>query len=526
MLRQIKLLARLRLINLFGFNEARHCGEKKKKWRLTAMLALYAFLAILLMGYVALMCYGLVKLGAGSVAPLCLAALCGLVVLMFTVLRAGPMLFDLRDYEMLISLPLKPAAVVVSRFLTMYLSNAALCLGVLLPGMAVCGAMLKPGFLYYPMMLLGALLVPLVPMTIAMLLGMLVYLISARMKRRNIAVLVLSAAAMLAVLALPMLLAGMQPDRLVLSIRGLLDKLRWFYPPAGWFGDAVAEGNIPGYLAFAMGSIAFFGAAAWLVGRKYAAICGALANYHTKRSFRMTAQRSRAVLHALFRREWKRYLASPIYVLNTAVGYVLALILSAAVAFSGVGTLLDELPMPLELAPRIVVFILAFCYTLSPTTTSAISLEGRNWWLLKSLPLGNREILGGKLLMNLALALPCWLVSSVLLLAALKPAGWSGLWLALLPLGYILFSCTLGLRVNLKLPSFNWENESVPVKQGKAVLVSMLTGMAASILPALGMALLPEKFRDILSGALLLLLILAAALLWKGCLKCRLEDIN
>ena len=526
MMRQIKLLTWLKLVNLFGFNEARHSREKKKKAKLVAMLALYAVLTLIMMAYVGLMCFGVVKLWAGSAVPLCLAVLSCLVVLVFTVLRAGPVLFETGDYEMLISLPLRPTAVVVSRFASLYFSNAAMTFAVLLPGMLVCGVMLKPSFSFYPMMLLGGLFLPLVPMTIAMLIGMLVYMVSSRMRRKSFAVLLLSLLAMLVVLVLPMAVARMQPERLILSIRALLDSLRVFYPPAGWFGDAVTLGDWGGYLLFALGSIMFFGIAAGVVGWKFRGICDRLNSQRSQRDFRMTAQRGRGMLRALYGRELKRYFASPIYVLNTGVGYLLVVLLGGAVLFSGAGVILDELPISIDLVPRMVVFILAFCYTLSPSTASAVSMEGRSWWLVKSLPIDTADVMCAKLLVNLTLALPCWLVSTILLLLGIRPVGLAALWLILLPLAYILFSACLGLRMNLKLPMFSWENESQPVKQGKAMGLSMLCGMAASILPAVAMAFLPAAFRDLFSAVLLLALIAGAVLLYRGCIRCKLEKIN
>ncbi len=526
MIRQIRLLSWLKLVNLFGFNEARRSRDRKKKAKLVAMLALYGVLALIMMAYIGLMCYGVVKLWAGSAVPLCLAVLSCLVVLVFTVLRAGPMLYETGDYEMLVSLPVRPTAVVVSRFAVLYFSNAALTFCVLLPGMAVCGVMLKMGFSFYLMMLLGALILPLIPMTIAMLLGMLVYMLSSRVKRKNLAVLVLSLLATLAVLVLPMFVAKMQPDRLILSVRALLDGLRGFYPPAGWFGDAVTAGDWGTYLLFALGSAAFFGIAAGVVGRKFRSICGLLNSHRSRSDFRMTTQHRSGVLHALYRREMKRYLASPIYVLNTGVGYLMAVLLSAAVLFAGVGAILDELPVPLELAPRMLAFILAFCYSLCPTTTSAISLEGKSWWLVKSLPVDAKMVMNSKLLVNLSIALPCWAASTILLLIGLKPSGMAALWLALLPLAYVCFSGCLGLWINLKLPMFNWENESQPVKQGKAVALCMLCSMACAVLPAIALALLPATFRDACSAALLLCLLGCAGLLYRSCVRCNLGKIN
>ena len=137
MIRQIKLLTWLKLVNLLGFNEARSSRDKKQRAKTVAMLALYGIVALILMAYVGLMCWGIAKMGAGSVIPLCLAVVSSLVVLAFTVLRVGPVLFETGDYEMLISLPVRPTAVVVSRFASMYFSNAGMTLAVLLPGMIV-----------------------------------------------------------------------------------------------------------------------------------------------------------------------------------------------------------------------------------------------------------------------------------------------------------------------------------------------------------------------------------------------------
>lgn len=522
MLRQIRLLARLRLINLFGFNEARF-GKDKKKWRLTAMLLLYALLALVMMGYAGLMSYGLVALGAGESVPLCMATVCGVVVLVFTLLRAGATLFDLRDHELLAALPLNAAAVIVSRFLTMYLSNAALTLSVLLPSTAVCGVLLKPSLSYYPMMLLGALFLPLIPMTVAMLAGMLVYFLSARMKRRNLMTVALTLLFTLAALLLPAWLERQEPDVLLPGLRSLLERLRGYYPPAGWFADAVTGASLMRYLAFALGSAAFFGAAAYLVGRKHAAICAALGDRRSSRSYRMNGQRRRTALFALYRRELKRFFASPIYVMNCGIGYLLAILLGVELLFGDVSALSE---LPEELVPRLVVFVLAFVYGLAPSTACSISMEGKQWWITKSLPLPNSLILGSKLLANLTLALPCYFISTALLLIALRPNGLIALWLVLLPLAYILFAAVLGLRINLRLPTLNWESEAVAVKQGKSVFFTMLSGLLSALLPALAIGFAPEMWRDAISTALLALLLLLTALLYRSCMRCRLEEIG
>ena len=54
MLRQIELLTKLQLVNLFGLNEARHAPSRRKKRELAAMAALFALLALIFCAYVGL----------------------------------------------------------------------------------------------------------------------------------------------------------------------------------------------------------------------------------------------------------------------------------------------------------------------------------------------------------------------------------------------------------------------------------------------------------------------------------------
>ena len=160
MLREIKLLLRVQMCNLFGLNEARYGKKGKQRGARIGLMFAMALVTLVLCGYVAGLCYVLCTIGAGKAIPMLLALVCGVVVLMLTMFRAGPVIFDLHSYEQLIALPLHPTSIVISRFLRMYLSNAAMALAVLLPGTVVAGVMLHPGIGYCIMMLLGADAIP------------------------------------------------------------------------------------------------------------------------------------------------------------------------------------------------------------------------------------------------------------------------------------------------------------------------------------------------------------------------------
>ncbi len=529
MFRQIKLLLKVQLVNAFGLNEARHSGDPRKRRTRIALMCVMALAALVLCGYAAAICFALAKYGAGEAVPTLLALVAGVAVLMLTLFRAGPVLFDLHSYEQLIALPLRPTAIVVSRFLRMYASNAALALALFAPGTVAAGAVLRPGFGYWAMMLLGALVVPLIPMALATLLGALVYGISARMRRRNLAMIVLTLLAVLALVAGEMLLASldeMDGAQLLHLIPALLERIGSCYPPAKWFAACVRTGNLAGFLALAAGSLALFALVAGGIGSRFHAICAALSARAAGGGFVLQGQRRRSAFAALWLRELRRYAASPVYVVNTIIGGLMAVLL-------GLGAL-----VALQRAPelrwmvasmglmRFVPFALALLFSISPSTTCAISLEGRQWWQVKCLPVGDRMVLGAKLALHLTLALPCWLVSSALLAAALRPSGLDLLWLLVVPLAYILLAGALGLRMNLAMPSFTWESEAQPVKQSRAVSFTMLAGFLAALLPVGLMQLLPAGFGRFVPAIAALGAVAGAVLLYRGCLRVELKAID
>lgn len=528
MFRQIRLLTALQLRNVFGINEALYSRERRKRLQLAGMACLFALLCLLLCGYVGLVSWGLVRSGAGALMPLLLAAVVSAVILVFTVLRAGPVIFDLNSYERQISMPLHPTAIVVSRFLTMYVFDAALAALVLLPGTAVYGALLRPSPGFYPMMLFGALTLPLIPMTAAMLIGAAIYALSARMRRRNLAVLALSLLAMLALLSGSMFLSmrtEADEAQLLNILSGLFAHLAAIFPPAGWFAQSVLAGDVGAYLLFSLGSAALFALAAILVGKNFASICTLLSARASRRSFSMGVQRRRSAAGALYRREMRLYFSSVTYVLNTLTGELMAILMCLMLRIAGARSFAARMLLSMDEIVCFAPLVVGLMFLISPTTASTISMEGKSFWIVRSLPLRAGEILRAKLWVNLSLALPAWALCAGLLLPALGATGVAALWMLLTPLMYIFFGTALGLWINLRMPMLNWESDRQAVKQSRAVLFTMLGGFVSVLAPGAALALLPGARTAVHAVAVAALAVLTG-LLWRGCLRARLEDLE
>jgi len=254
MTRQIRLLTKLSLYGMFGFNEFRHTRDGKKKLRFCLMGALWVLLILMLAGYVGLTSYGLTSIGMGYFVPAVLGMLVSLVTFFFTMTKAGPMLFDQRSYEKQVALPVEAKSIIVSRFLSMYLTDIALGLVVMLPGMAVYGVAERPGLTFYLYGFFVILFLPMLPLTAASVAGALIAGIAGRWKRGNLASILLTMIFVCVVLVGSMSLGrldesqlGAMMEEMALQLERQIGRL---YPPAIWISEAMVSGKAAWLLLF------------------------------------------------------------------------------------------------------------------------------------------------------------------------------------------------------------------------------------------------------------------------------------
>ena len=179
------VLLKAQLLDQSGLNSFLHEKDQKKKNKAIAFTVSMVLVTLVLVAYCYAIGYGLCTIGLVQVIPGCAFTLTSLLVLFFTLFKAGGVLFAFKDYDMLMALPVKTATVISSRFFLMYGWNALFSLGVMLPmGISYC-LYVKPQALFYVMWLIAILAAPLVPMTIATILSAIISAVAARFKHTN-----------------------------------------------------------------------------------------------------------------------------------------------------------------------------------------------------------------------------------------------------------------------------------------------------------------------------------------------------
>lgn len=117
-------LTKLQLISTFGLNKALHTRDAKERRKLLllsiALLLGVLLIAVFSFGYSYAMAAAFEQIGRLDLLLAIMMAVTSIVAFFTTVYKAGGVLFSYKDYDLLMSLPVKTSHVVASRVLQLY----------------------------------------------------------------------------------------------------------------------------------------------------------------------------------------------------------------------------------------------------------------------------------------------------------------------------------------------------------------------------------------------------------------------
>ncbi|MDR0423942.1 MAG: hypothetical protein LBH39_00530 [Clostridiales Family XIII bacterium] len=445
------------------------------KTAFAAIVGLVAAISIFSMFYMMFdsMCEAYFSAGIGFMYFSMLAVTVFLLCVISSVLAGAAIVFGAKDNDLLLSMPIKPYAILIGRLLVLFTAECAMTLLAALAAFvpwAAGGHATGMGILLF---IIGVALLPLMALSAALLLAWLLTLVSSRLRHRNIITLVLSAAFLIAYLYGYMNIQGYLGE-LVARGSELAEAFRVAMPPFYAFGAGIADGDIVDGLAFAAWAIVPFAAALLLLAANYHRIL-ATERGSAKIVYREKRTAARGALPALIGKEMGKFWSKPTIVLNASIGSVFMLA-SPLILIRPAGILaqMDALATMSGIAPAaILAMAFAFLGVSNNVSASLVSLEGPNLWIAKSIPVPAQAILRAKLAAHMLLSsIPC-LFASLCFGAALAggPADW--LMLLIVPQTAIALAGVLGLMLNLHFPKLDWTNEIQVVKQSVAAMFTL-----------------------------------------------------
>ncbi|MBQ8953472.1 MAG: hypothetical protein IJ048_05105 [Clostridia bacterium] len=391
-------------------------------------------------------------------------------------------LYDAKDNELLLSMPVQPWMILLSRMIVLYLTNLLFTALVMLPAGVISWTHAAPAAGSVAAFLLGVLLLPLGSLTLSCIFGWLFAWIGSHMRNKNI----VSLAVSLGFFALYFYFIS-RSDELPQMIVQNTGKVASFIKTIGWrawqLGQGVA-GDAAAFVKFLAAVILPFAAVMAVLSRSFIGIAtrnkGGVKIRYERREMRV-----KGVKQALLVKELTHFGSSAAWMLNGGIG-LLFMVVGPIMVLSNA----EFIQMILNAAPEVggyVMLLLALfeCLTMTLCTISAgaVSVEGKSVWLMQAMPVDAKDVLVSKALLQLVITLPFLAISTVLMWIGSSGGALMYVVSLLLPLSFAVMMSLLGVAANVRFPRLDWTSEAVAVKQGVSILVDMGAGLALLATP-------------------------------------------
>ena len=395
---------------------------------------------------------------------------------LITMFSADLTLFRAKDNEILLSMPIPPGYILLSRMVPLYVIALIFTSSVVIPEIVMYREIAGMSLPLIILNVLILLVLAFLALALSSVLGWLISLINVKLKGNSLASMLITVI-FLGAYFFVYFQFGRFSAALLQRSSAIADTLRYVLPPLYFLGKG-HTGSFAGLAIGIAGVILVFGVIYWALSRSFRAIVINAGKTTTRKvgsgTFKVGTQSQ-----DLFMKERKRFLSSTSYMMNCGLGSVFMIVLSviavvkrdALLEFTSVfEDLFEVLPNFFPGVLALLIFMLvSTCYYTMPS----ISLEGKSIWILQSLPLDPMKIFISKIKMEYILCVPGILVMDTVICVLLKLSVLSWCAVLLASLAYTTFTAFFGLWINLLRPNMDWTNEAYPIKQGLNPLICL-----------------------------------------------------
>ena len=436
------------------------------------------------------------------------------------VYKTGSLIFNCKDDQLLLSLPIKRRTVLFVRIFKFYvfelMFNSVFLLPIIIAYIRWAESIDWTFFLTNIVMLL---MLPIIPIVISCVIGAIISGLSSRFKHKNIAQIVIS---MLFFLGLFYLSFNMNSfyEYIIKNATSVNDLITKIYYPAGIYATLITNFNIVDLLIFILVNIGLFTIGVLVLSKFYFKINSRLKKVTTTKKTSvnsLTIKRS-SITKSLIKKELNTFFQTPVFIVNSGFGLVLFIlgVVMISIKFdsllvgltdsNGMNMSKDLIMNNLSLVILILITVTAF---MTSITNSVISLEGRSINILKSLPVKVKTILMSKVYSSLIITTPVFIIGTIVLIIRFKISIIESILLLMLSVLIPLVSHFIGIIINLKYPKLDAENSTEVVKQSMSSFVSVMIGMILLIMSVI----IISNVAGTISSTLLLTLVTATYIL-------------
>ena len=480
-----KILSLLKASMSYGmniFNIKIKDNSKKGKLLLPIFLGIICILAVAV--YADMFMSELTKVNMGFVMLTLFVLITFILTLVEGIYKSSSLLFNCKDDDLLLSLPIKRRTVLFVRIFKFYIFELLYNSIFMLPAIIVYAIYVPVGITYYIVSLVMILFLPVIPVVISCIIGAFISSFSSKFKFKNIAQIIIITIFLIVLMVIASNLESIIKN-LAASAKSLNDIITKLYYPAGAYNKLILDFNIIDLIKFILINIAIFIMSIFILGKFYFKINSKSKTVKTSKHTTKYRVRKNKVMISLIKKEFKKFITSPVFVINAGFGLVLFIVATIAICFKFndfIKVIMDrKIPLKIDdlknYIPLILFGLITFATLLSSITSSMISLEGRTLNILRSLPVKSSVIIKSKIYTAFVIIFPFILLGDIILFINFKFSLIQIILLLLLSIVLPLVSAYIGIIVNIKYPKMNAENDTEIVKQSMSSMIAVFAGM-------------------------------------------------
>jgi len=489
----------------------RFTKEKKKRWEpILIGIAIIASIFPLILFY-SLFMTGMFAVGKSFNQPeivITMAFVLGqLFVLIFGIFFVMGAFYFSRDLDILVPLPLKPYEVLGSKFVAVMVNEYLTLVPILLPPVIIYGIGMRKEPLYWIKAVLLIVTSPVIPLIIGSLfIIVLMRFVNVRKSKDLFAIvggflgILIALGSNLFFRRIPENGGGEFIKNFMESQSGLIKVVGQKFPPGVWATFGLSRPGLEGlgyFLLFVGVSVLLFFVLLWLGNRVF--YKGFLSGKEVARKRKtMTDEEMNRVygktaspVAAIFKREWKLLLRTPVYMLNGMMGavigpFIVVLMLFAPGQSRELEFIFNFLNNPDYVVPITLggLGFILFTGGMNIVASTAVSREGRTFWIAKMIPVSPKQQITAKFLQSFSISALGVLVTSIVLAVFLKFFIIRVFVIAILGLIGATAQVALNLIIDVLHPKLEWNSPQEAMKQNMNGILGMLISLLVIAVPA------------------------------------------
>lgn len=390
-------------------------------------------------------------------------------------------IFQSKDYDNLAAMPIKKSQIILSKLFSLYLSVILYSLVIMLPSTIVTFVM----SVYYDLTdytilsfgILSAFFIPALPLSIGAIICTLFTLITDKFRFGNILLIIAYMIYLGAVFYVSFSFNSVEVDengvkdvsKMVSMAKGMI----WINP-TNWFltRDSLVILWVLVYVAINILLLVFVSLFISLFFEKIHFLTIAK---KTSKKYEKKYLDVKNSFSTFFRLELKKFFGNKLYFINGSLSGIMVIFMGIFMSYQFRNDSYEMLPL--------VLFTVMLCVLAIQTPACvSINLEGKNFYVLKTMPIDYRKYVFAKVLLSGLVTAAFSVVGAAISCILIKP---SIIVIVCIIVGIILHSFLVSIVdmiISLKNPKLDWQDEKEAIKQSTNVLISLLLGTGLSVL--------------------------------------------